>query len=95
MADVTCNDSGSTAVMTANSYRQLLILQCPSGSAELVRLTFDGTTPGASNGVELAVGGGLVLAGTECPKGAILGWSAGGTGTVAAVQESRPTNRGP
>lgn len=87
--DKTVTSSGDQ-ILPANSLRDVLILQCPSSSPEKVRVTLDGTTPSATLGIELSPGGGgLTLTGTACPQGAVMGWSAGDGGTVAAYEASR------
>lgn len=90
----TAGSPGTTSVFVANPRRKTLILQVPSGSAEAVRVTLDGTTASATNGCPLAAGGGLVLSGDDAPTGAVLCWSAAGTGTLDAFEDSYPAGVG-
>lgn len=91
---VTAGSAGTTSVFAAAPRRKLLILQVPAGTAEAVRVSLDGTTASATNGIPLAVGGGLVLSGNDTPTGAVLCWSSGGTGTLAAFEDSYPAGVG-
>lgn len=83
---VTAANTGTTEVLAARPDARLsLLLQCET---ELCRVTFDGTTASATNGLRMAVGDSVFWGFQDGPpcRSAIKAWSSGGTGIINGVE---------
>lgn len=83
---VTAANTGTTEVVAARPGGRLsLILQCET---ELCRVTFDGTTASATNGLRMAVGDSVSWGFDDGVPAAdaIKAWSSGGTGVINGIE---------
>lgn len=93
------SSAGTTEVVPAKTRMSLVILSCPTDTAdtpspEVVRFTLDGTAASATNGITLAPGAAIVLDGGRVPKQGVKAWSAGSAGKIDAYYEEAIANSG-